>query len=145
MVRIIEEEILEEEIIEEHKSIEEKLLEGNINVTTIIVILIGLEVGSSTDNIQIILEGMIRSNTSSRSGYRAHTNRDRIRSFRCREYDHFAKDCPNVTVTDKVQTEQMQQMLDSEEPETTLKVLTGETYDSLPSADLEEMINHLNY
>ena len=22
------------------------------------------------------------------------TNRDRIRCYRCREYDHFAKDCP---------------------------------------------------
>ena len=26
-------------------------------------------------------------------------NRDRIRCFKCREYDHFAKECPNL-VTD---------------------------------------------
>ena len=36
-------------------------------------------------------------------------------------------------------------MLDSEDPETTLKVLTGETYDSLTRANLEEMIDHLNW
>ena len=23
-------------------------------------------------------------------------NRDRVRCFRCREYDHFARDCPNL-------------------------------------------------
>ena len=34
-------------------------------------------------------------NRSSRSGsgLRASTNKDRIRCFKCREYDHFAKDC----------------------------------------------------
>ena len=32
------------------------------------------------------------SNSRSRSGSRASTNRDRIRSFKCREYDHFARD-----------------------------------------------------
>ena len=60
------------------------------------------------------------------------------------EYDQFAKDCPNVTETENVQTEQMQQMLDSEEPETTLKVLTGGTYDSLIRANPEGIIDHLN-
>ena len=29
-----------------------------------------------------------------RSGSRASTNKDRIRCFNCREYDHFARDCP---------------------------------------------------
>ena len=24
------------------------------------------------------------------------TNRDRIRSYKCREYDHFTKDCPTA-------------------------------------------------
>ena len=38
----------------------------------------------------------------------------------------------------------MQQMLDSEEKETALKVLTGETHDILTRGNLEEMINHLN-
>ena len=34
------------------------------------------------------------SNSRSRSGSRASTNRDRIRCYNCREYDHFARDCP---------------------------------------------------
>ena len=33
------------------------------------------------------------SNSRSKSGSRASTNRDQIRCFKCREYDHFAKDC----------------------------------------------------
>ena len=36
-----------------------------------------------------------RSPSSSRSGSRISTNRDRIRCFKCREYDHFANECPN--------------------------------------------------
>ena len=34
------------------------------------------------------------SNSRSRSESRASTHRDRIRCYECREYDHFAKDCP---------------------------------------------------
>ena len=37
-----------------------------------------------------------RSPSSSRSGSRTSTNRDRIRCFKCREYDHFANECPNL-------------------------------------------------
>ena len=33
------------------------------------------------------------SNSRSRSGYRANTNRDRIRCVKCQEYDQFARDC----------------------------------------------------
>ena len=40
-----------------------------------------------------------RSPSSSRSRSRTSTNRDRIRCFKCREYDHFAYKCPNL-VTD---------------------------------------------
>ena len=40
-----------------------------------------------------------RSPSSSRSRSRTSTNRDRIRCFKCREYDHFANECPNL-VTD---------------------------------------------
>ena len=36
------------------------------------------------------------SSSRSWSGLRARTNRDRIRCFKCREYDHLAKDCPNL-------------------------------------------------
>ena len=37
--------------------------------------------------------------SSSRLRSRTSTNRDRIRCFKCREYDHFANECPNL-VTD---------------------------------------------
>ena len=30
-----------------------------------------------------------------RLGSRASTNRDRIRCYKCREYDHSMRDCPN--------------------------------------------------
>ena len=34
--------------------------------------------------------------SSSRLGSRTSTNRDRIRCFKCREYDNFANECPNL-------------------------------------------------
>ena len=50
------------------------------------------------------------SNSRSRSGSRASTNRDRIRCLRCKEYDHFAKDYPNMKTADSGQPEQLQQL-----------------------------------
>ena len=40
------------------------------------------------------LEARVRSNS------RVTTNRDRIRCYRCREYDHFANECPNAVADD---------------------------------------------
>ena len=42
--------------------------------------------------------------SSSRSGSRTSTNRDRIRCFKCREYGHFVNECPNL-VQDNSDTE----------------------------------------
>ena len=53
------------------------------------------------------------SNDRSRSGSRASTNRDRIRCHACREYDHFARDCPNSR--EERDLEQLQHMLNMEE------------------------------
>ena len=53
------------------------------------------------------------SNDRSRSGSRASTNRDRIRCYACREYDHFARDCPNSR--EERHLEQLQHMLNMEE------------------------------
>ena len=36
------------------------------------------------------------SSSRSRSNSRISTNRDRIQCFKCREYDHFADECPNL-------------------------------------------------
>ena len=41
-----------------------------------------------------------REESRSRSNSRVSTNRDRMRCYRCREYDHFASECPN-TPTDE--------------------------------------------
>ena len=53
------------------------------------------------------------SNDRSRSGSRANTNRDRIRCYTCREYDHFARNCPNSR--EERDLEQLQHMLNMEE------------------------------
>ena len=53
------------------------------------------------------------SNRRLRSGSRANTNRDRIRCYTCREYDHFVRDCPNSR--EERNLEQLQQMLNMEE------------------------------
>ena len=56
------------------------------------------------------------SNSRLRSGFRASTNRDRIRCFNCREYNHSANDCP--TSREERDLEQLQQMLNLEEEQT---------------------------
>ena len=45
-------------------------------------------------------ERRVRSPFSSRLGSRTSMNRDRIRCFKCREYDHFANECPNLVPKD---------------------------------------------
>ena len=47
--------------------------------------------------------------SGSRSGSRASTNRDRIHFYKCREYDHFVRDCPSSREERAI--EQLQQML----------------------------------
>ena len=41
-----------------------------------------------------------REESRSRSNSRVSTNQDHVRCYRCREYDHFAAECPN-TLTDE--------------------------------------------
>ena len=87
-----------------------------------------------------------RSTSSSRSrpGSRVSTNRNRIRCYKCREYDHFTKDCP--TSKEEREIEQIQQMFNLDEEQTSLKALTTETYDSLNKINSIENIGqeHLN-
>ena len=40
------------------------------------------------------------SSSRSRSNSRTSTNRDRVQCFKCREYDHFANECPNLVPDD---------------------------------------------
>ena len=53
------------------------------------------------------------SNSRLKSGSKISTYRDRIRCYTCREYDHFARDCPNSR--EERNLEQLQQMLNMEE------------------------------
>ena len=57
---------------------------------------------------------------------RASTNRDRIRCFKCRKYNHFTKDCPH-SETER-EPEQIQQMYNLDENQIALKVLVADTY-----------------
>ena len=57
----------------------------------------------------------ISSNSRSRSGSRSNTNRDRIRCYNCREYDHFVRHCPNSR--EERDSEKLQQMLNMEAEE----------------------------
>ena len=85
-----------------------------------------------------------RSSSRSRLDSRTGTNRDGIRCFKHREYDYFVKDCPNMSETEKDQTEQMQQMLDVKGDKTALKVIVADAYENLIRTNSEETIDHLN-
>ena len=59
------------------------------------------------------------SNSRSRLGSTASTNRDRIRCFECIEYNHFARHCPKTQVDREV--EQIQQMFNMDKDQTLLQ------------------------
>ena len=63
------------------------------------------------------------SNSRSRSGSRASMNRDRIRCYKCRECDHFARDCP--TSREERELEQLQQMFNLGNKQTLKKLVTN--------------------
>ena len=74
---------------------------------------------------------------------RASTNRDRIRCFKCREYDHITKDCPNSQI--EKEPEQIQQMYNLDEEQTALKALATDTYDNLIGTYSDDtIVDHVN-
>ena len=98
---------------------EDKTVEENTEIIGVMVT-IGVGIGQEKDRSQEIMPIIgIRSssNSRSRSGSRASTNRDRIRCYNCREYDHFARDC--LTSREERDLEQLQQMLNLEAEEQT--------------------------
>ena len=100
---------------------EDKAAEGNIEIIVIdVMATIELGIDQERDHSQeFIAVNMVRSRSSSRcrSGSRASTNRDRIRCYNCREYDHFVGDGP--TSREERDLNQLQQMLNLEEEEQT--------------------------
>ena len=69
------------------------------------------------------------SNGRSRSGSRASTNRDRIRCFECRKYDHFVRECP--TRWENREIEQIQQMFNLDNEQTSLQTSLKDTEDEV--------------
>ena len=84
------------------------------------------------------------SNSRSRSGSRASMDRDRIKCCKCREYDHYAKDCP--TSREERELECLQQMPNLNDEQTSLKPLTTSTHSNLNRINSEENLRpgHLN-
>ena len=81
-----------------------------------VVVTIEIGVGQGKEHLQgimVITEIEAQATTDLGSGSRASTNRDRIRCYACREYDHFARDCPNSR--EERNLEQLQHMLNMEE------------------------------
>ena len=107
---------LVETILEKHKVIEVNILEVDTE-------------GRSRSRDRQYSDNFRRNNRCSssrcRSGWRASTDRDRTRCYKCREYDHFAKNCP--TLQTEKGSEQIQQMYNMDEEQTALKVLVTYT------------------
>ena len=68
-----------------------------------------------------------RRDRRSRSGSRANTNRDRIRCFKCREYDHFAREC--LTRWENREIEQIQQMFNLDDEQMAIQTSMMDTDD----------------
>ena len=78
---------------------------------------------SSSSNFSNDRNNRSTSNNKSRSGSRESTNRDKIRCYKCREYDHFTKDCP--TSREERELEQVHQMFNLNGEQTSHKVISN--------------------
>ena len=68
---------------------------------------------------------------------------DRIRSYKCREYDYFTKDCP--TSREEKEIEQLQQMLDLDDEQTSLTSLVANTQDNFSRVNSEENLKTVTF
>ena len=94
-------------IMERHKTIEVNILEEDIETIIEMTILEEVEVGLGTDNIQVILAEMIEvAAVGLDQVQELALTETELRCFKCREYDHFAKDCQNFQT--KKEPEQIQ-------------------------------------
>ena len=133
MNKIIEEQILE--VMQGSiKIMKDNTVEESTEVTTEMKVKAEIEIGTGLEKGHFLETSNDRNNggtcnSGSRSGSRASTNRDRIRCYKCREYDHFAKDCP--TSREDRELEQLQQMLNLDDEQTSLKLLATNTHGSV--------------
>ena len=70
------------------------------------------------------------------------TDRDRIRSFECREYDHFARDCPTRQASRE--GEQIKQMLNMDEDQTILQSPLMDTHQDKQTISPVDTRDNLN-
>ena len=75
--------------------------------------------------------------TRNRSNSRVATNRDRIRCYRCREYDHFANECPNMDTDGS-------NGYASDRPALQLMTTEAEIHDNFDTTRLNEETDYLN-
>ena len=75
--------------------------------------------------------------TRSRSSSRVTTKKDRIRCYRCREYDHFANEYPNAVADDSDGYE-------SDRVALQLKTAEAEIHDNFDTTRLNEEPDYLN-
>ena len=108
IIKVIDSEEISEETID--KTVEKGTEAKEIAMAIEVEIGIGQEREPFTGNYR---RNRSSDSDRSRSGSRTSTNRDRIRCYVCREYDHFARDCPNSR--EERDLEQLQHMLNMEE------------------------------
>ena len=77
-----------------------------------------------------------------RSGSRASINRDKIRCFECREYDHFTRECPTRQASREV--EQIQQMFNMDKDQTMLQTPLMDTEKDEQTLTPVEVRDNLN-
>ena len=70
------------------------------------------------------------------------TNRDRIRCFECKEYYHFAREC--LTRQENREVEQIKQMFNLDDNQTTLQTPLMDTDDNEMTITLMETRDSLN-
>ena len=77
------------------------------------------------------------SGSRSRSGSKASTNIDRIRCYKCREYDHFAKDCPTSSSQslEQEELEQLQQLLNLEDRQSPIQASSQNCLNKMDSQE----------
>ena len=75
--------------------------------------------------------------TRSRSISRVTTNRDRIGCFRCRQYDHFTNECPNMGTDDSDGCE-------SDGASLQLMTTEADIHDNFDFARFNEEVDYLN-
>ena len=138
MNKFKEEEILEvtwEQIkILKNKTVEESTKE--VKVTAEVEIGTGLGKDHFQETLVNDRNNRSTSNNRSESGSRVSTNGDRIWCYKCREYDHFTEDHP--TSREEKELEHLQQMLNLDGEQTSLKSLATITHGNLNKITSEE-------